>query len=299
MSGRVHGPRTSAATVAYGLVAKTPWEIPSIRPDDAGWQAHRASLESRLPFRDFEIARPLADGGTRFFAISGQPRYDAQGAFLGYRGGGRDVTEIALASERIASLAYSDPLTGLANRVSLAPALDQAIERCKRHGAKIAGVFVDLDGFKQINDRHGHAAGDAFLVEVAQRLRRHVRASDLVARPGGAEFFDMHEGVQDMDAVEREVVELVDALRKPYNGMGEAQRRRPATRGVSIFPDEAPDASTLIQHADEAMYTAKQAGKNAYCLYSTGRKPASMPPGDAADAAIRSADPFTGAARPE
>ena len=156
-----------------------------MRPDEAGWQAHRATLESRLPFRDFEVARGLPDGATRYFAVSGQPRYDSQGLFLGYRGVGRDVTEIALARERIASLAYSDPLTGLANRVSLAPALEQAIERARRQGHKIAGVFMDLDGFKQINDRHGHAAGDAFLVEVAQRLRRHVRASDLVLRPLG------------------------------------------------------------------------------------------------------------------
>src|SRR6185312_11190193 len=213
------------------------------------------------------------DGATRYFAVSGQPHYDARGNFVGYRGVGRDVTEIALARERIASLAYSDPLTGLANRVSLAPALDQAIERAKRHGGKIAGVFIDLDGFKQINDRHGHAAGDAFLVEVAQRLRRQVRASDLVSRLGGDEFFVMLEGVQDMVGVERVVVKIIDALRKPYPGIGEAQRRVSATLGVSVFPDDAPDANTLIEHADEAMYTAKQAGKNAYCLYSTGQKP--------------------------
>ena len=299
LSSLVHGPSTSAATVGYALVGKTPWEIPSVRPDDAGWNTHRANLESRLPFRDFEIARPLPDGGTRYFAVSGQPRYDAQGAFLGYRGVGRDVTEIALARERIASLAYSDPLTGLTNRVSLAPALEQAIERSRRHGWKIAGVFVDLDGFKQINDRHGHAAGDAFLVEVAQRLRRHVRASDLVARLGGDEFFVMLEGVQDMVGVERVVVKLVDSLRKPYTGIGEAQRRISATLGVSIFPDDAPDAATLIQHADEAMYTAKQAGKNAYCLYSTGRKPATLANGEAAEAALRSPETRPGAARPE
>jgi len=224
-----------------------------------------------LPFRDFEVARGLPDGATRYFAVSGQPRYDSQGLFLGYRGVGRDVTEIALARERIASLAYSDPLTGLANRVSLAPALEQAIERARRQGHKIAGVFMDLDGFKQINDRHGHAAGDAFLVEVAQRLRRHVRASD--------EFFVMLEGVQDMVGVERVVVKIIDALRKPYPGIGEAQRRVSATLGVSIFPDDAPDATTLIEHADEAMYTAKQAGKNAYCLYSTGQKPPAGAPG--------------------
>jgi diguanylate cyclase (GGDEF)-like protein/PAS domain S-box-containing protein len=280
LSSIVHGP-SYTAPIGYGLLGKTPWELPSARPDEAGWQAHRATLESRLPFRDFEVARTLPEGSTRYFAVSGQPRYDSQGVFLGYRGVGRDVTEIAIARERIASLAYSDPLTGLANRVSLAPALEQAIERARRNGAKLAGVFIDLDGFKQINDRHGHAAGDAFLVEVAQRLRRNVRASDLVARFGGDEFFVMLEGVQDIVGVERVVVKIIDALRRPYPGIGDAQRRVSATLGVSVFPDDAPDATTLVEHADEAMYTAKQAGKNAYCLYSTGTKP---PPVAAANA---------------
>ena len=168
----VHGPNYAAPPVGYGMVGKTPWELASASPDQAGWQAHKSMLDDHLPFRDFEIARALPEGTMRYLAVSGQPRFDADGTFLGYRGVGRDITEIAAARQRIASLAYSDPLTGLANRVSLAPALEQAIERARRHGARLAGVFIDLDGFKQINDRHGHAAGDAFLVEVADRLRR-------------------------------------------------------------------------------------------------------------------------------
>jgi diguanylate cyclase (GGDEF)-like protein/PAS domain S-box-containing protein len=268
LSSIVHGPRYAAAPVGYGALGKTPWEMASTSPDEGAWKVHKHMIEARLPFRDFEIARP-GEGATRHFAVSGEPRYDAHGTFLGYRGVGRDVSEIAAARERIASLAYSDPLTGLTNRVSLAPALEQAIERSRRHGWKIAGVFVDLDGFKQINDRHGHAAGDAFLIEVAQRLRRNVRASDLVARLGGDEFFLVLEEVQDMAAVESIVGKLIDALRRPYAGIGETQRRISATLGVSIFPDDAPDAATLMEHADAAMYTAKQAGKNAYCLYST------------------------------
>ena len=278
----VHGPNYAAPAVGYSVVGKKPWDIPSKAPDHAGWQAHQAMLDDHLPFRDFEIARSLPEGGTRYFAVSGQPRFDANGHFLGYRGVGRDVTEIATARQRIASLAYSDPLTGLANRVSLAPALEQSIERARRHGTRLAGVFIDLDGFKQINDRHGHAAGDAFLVEVAQRLRRSVRASDLVARLGGDEFFLVLEEVKDTEAVERVVGKLVDTLRRPYPGIGEAQRRISATLGVSIFPDDAPDAATLMENADEAMYTAKQAGKNAYCLYSSGKK-AAAPPGPEPD----------------
>jgi diguanylate cyclase (GGDEF)-like protein/PAS domain S-box-containing protein len=270
----VHGPNYAAPPVGYGMLGKTPWEVASKSPDLAGWQAHKAMLDDHLPFRDFEIARPLPEGGgTRYFAVSGQPRFDAGGTFLGYRGVGRDVTEIAAARQRIASLAYSDPLTGLANRVSLAPALEQAIERARRHGTRLAGVFIDLDGFKQINDRYGHAAGDAFLVEVAERLRRSVRASDLVARLGGDEFFVVLEEVQDTPAVERVLGKLIDALRRPYPGIGDTQRRVTATLGVSIFPDDATDGPTLMENADEAMYTAKQAGKNAYCLYSSTRKP--------------------------
>jgi diguanylate cyclase (GGDEF)-like protein/PAS domain S-box-containing protein len=276
----VHGPNYAAAPVGYGMVGKTPWEIASKSPDPAGWQAHKAMLDEHLPFRDFEIARALPEGGMRYFAVSGQPRFEADGTFLGYRGVGRDITEIAAARQRIASLAYSDPLTGLANRVSLAPALDQAIERARRHGTRLAGVFIDLDGFKQINDRYGHAAGDAFLMEAADRLRRSVRASDLVARLGGDEFFVVLEEVQDTPSVERVLEKLIDALRRPYPGVGDAQRRITATLGVSIFPDDATDAASLMENADEAMYTAKQAGKNAYCLYASTRR-ATPPPNSA------------------
>src|SRR5438046_10594108 len=115
-------------------------------------------FQARAPFRDFAFGRPWPDGSIRYFSVSGEPRFAAEGAFLGYRGVGRDITEIALARERIASLAYSDPLTGLANRTSLSPALEQAVERARRHGARLAGAFIDLDGFKQINDKIGRAS---------------------------------------------------------------------------------------------------------------------------------------------
>jgi diguanylate cyclase (GGDEF)-like protein len=242
-----------------------------VSPDQAGWAAHMAQLASQLPFRDFEFARVMPDGGTRHFSVSGEPRFDADGAFLGYRGVGRDVTEIATARERIASLAYNDALTGLANRTSLAPALEQAIERTRRNRSKLAGVFMDLDGFKQVNDVHGHAAGDAFLVEVARRLRRSLRASDIVARLGGDEFFVVLEQMQDAPAVERVVAKLAAEVLKPYELFGGVKARCSASLGVSIFPDDAGDAATLMAHADKAMYAAKRAGKNAFCIFSAGQ----------------------------
>ena len=250
LSSIVHGP-SYGAPVGYGLLGKTPWELPSARPDDAGWQAHRGTLESRLPFRDFEVARALPDGSTRYFSVSGQPRYDSQGNFLGYRGVGRDVTEIALARERIASLAYSDPLTGLANRISLSPALEQAIERARRQGAKLAGVFLDLDGFKQINDELGHEMGDRSLQRFADALRESFRPNDAFVRFGGDEFLVVAPGL------DRELAEpRVEALRRR---LASAEADRPALRfsvgiaelGAGGRPEEA------LRVADSLMYAAK------------------------------------------
>jgi diguanylate cyclase (GGDEF)-like protein/PAS domain S-box-containing protein len=264
----VHGPNYAAEEVGYGVVGKAPWELPSVSPDEAGWAAHRATLDSHIPFRDFEFARTMPDGMTRYFALSGEPRRAGDGTFLGYRGVGRDVTESALTRERIASLAYRDPLTGLANRTSLGPALDQAVERARRRGFKLAGVFIDLDGFKQINDFYGHDAGDRCLIEVARRLRSTVRASDVVARLGGDEFFVLLEEVQDKTAVESVIRKLLSEAVRPYDLPGGAQARVSASMGVSLFPDNANDATALVKLADTAMYSAKQAGKNGYCFVS-------------------------------
>src|SRR4029077_5965869 len=110
--------------------------------------------DQHLPFRDFEFARPLG-ANVRHFSVSGEPRFAGDGRFVGYQGVGRDIPDVALARERISSLAYSDPLTGLANRTSLGPSLEQAVQRARRRNSKLALVFLDLDGFKQINDAHG------------------------------------------------------------------------------------------------------------------------------------------------
>jgi len=234
---------------------------------EAGWGELRGMFQARLPFRDFEFGRPWRDGSIRYFSVSGEPRFAAEGAFLGYRGVGRDITEIALARERIASLAYSDPLTGLANRTSLSPALEQAVERARRRGAKLAGVFMDLDGFKQVNDAHGHDIGDGLLVEVARRLRTVLRASDFVARLGGDEFFVVIEEVHDVPAVDGIARKLLSELLEPYELAGGKRAQITASLGVSVFPDDAGDAQTLMKHADMAMYAAKEAGKNSYRFY--------------------------------
>jgi diguanylate cyclase (GGDEF)-like protein/PAS domain S-box-containing protein len=263
----VHGPNYPAAYMGLGVLGKAAWELPSELPDDAGWAAHRAMVDQHLPFRDFEFARRAPDGLIRYFSVGGEPRFASDGAFLGYRGVGRDITEIALARQRIASLAYSDPLTGLANRTSLVPSLEQAVQRSRRRSSRLAVVFMDLDGFKQINDFLGHDSGDALLIELAGRLRAHLRASDLVARLGGDEFLVVLEEVPDTSAIGTIARKLLGEVAKPYVIAG-ATARVTASIGVSVFPDDATDAGALMKHADTAMYTAKQKGKNTYCFYS-------------------------------
>jgi diguanylate cyclase (GGDEF)-like protein/PAS domain S-box-containing protein len=264
----VHGPNYPTTEIGLGAVGKRPWDLPSINPDEAGWARYKATLDSHTPFRDFEFARVMSDGLPRYFSLSGDPKLALDGSFLGYRGIGRDITEAALTRERIASLAYTDPLTGLANRTSLGPALEQAVERARRRGTRLAGVFIDLDGFKQVNDMYGHDAGDRFLVEVARRLRANLRAVDVVARLGGDEFFVVLEDVHDEAAVENIVRKLLAAAVRPYDFPGGVQARISASIGVSLFPDNSADATGLVKHADMAMYSAKQGGKNAYSFFS-------------------------------
>lgn len=250
------------------LLGKTPWELPSTSPDASGWAGLRETMNARRPFRDFEFGRAHAGGGVRMFSVSGEPRFGADGRFLGYRGVGSDVTDTVLARERIASLAYSDALTGLANRTSLAPALEQALERARRRKSAIAGVYIDLDGFKPVNDTFGHEVGDRLLVETARRVRSQLRASDVVARLGGDEFFVVLEEPAGRNAVEVVANKLLAEIARPFAPAPGREAVLTASIGASLFPEDALDAATLIRHADLAMYEAKQCGKNCFRFYA-------------------------------
>jgi diguanylate cyclase (GGDEF)-like protein len=165
------------------------------------------------------------------------------------------------------------------------------VQRARRHGTKLAGMFIDLDGFKQINDRYGHDAGDRFLVEVARRIRGNIRASDMVARLGGDEFFVLLDDVRDGRTVEPVAQKLLDGLLQSYELEGAGSVRVSASIGVSVFPEDAADAAALIKNSDKAMYAAKEAGKSGYRFYETERAPSgagATPPPALALAAARS-----------
>ena len=177
-----------------------------------------------------------------------------------------DVTEHKRAMEAVERLAHQDALTGLDNRYTLESRLDQSIADARRNGKKLALLFIDMDNFKAINDSLGHAVGDEFLIAIARRLRDNARESDIVARPGGDEFVLAITNMQAVSAAVRVVTDLFESLAEPVM-LGAQQITPSASVGIAIFPDDGQDRVTLMKHADIAMYSAKNAGRDGYRFF--------------------------------
>jgi diguanylate cyclase (GGDEF)-like protein/PAS domain S-box-containing protein len=178
-----------------------------------------------------------------------------------------DLTEQQLAQERIHRLAHHDTLTGLDNRLSLNLRLDQLLAQTRRASGSAAVLFIDLDHFKKINDTHGHQTGDLLLVAVAQRLRELMREVDIIARLGGDEFIVVTSGPVTPDEASNIAVRIVDSLTAPYQLQGKAVHSG-ASVGVAMFPSDGEDGSTLLRHADTAMYAAKSQGRGNFQFFS-------------------------------
>src|SRR5206468_12932670 len=181
----------------------------------------------------------------------------------------RDITERKSWESRIYSLAYSDSLTGLPNRLLLRDRLEHAIAAAQRNRTLVGVLFLDLDQFKAINDSYGHRVGDLLLREIAERARSCVREIDTVSRLGGDEFVvvlpELREAL-DAAAVARKIL---TALAEAYRIDGH-QLSITQTLGISIYPQDGPDADTLLRNADSAMYHAKESGKNRFLFFNAG-----------------------------
>ena len=164
-------------------------------------------------------------------------------------------------SEELAAVALNDPLTGLANRRLLGDRLSMALVHARRNKSLMAVLYLDLDGFKQINDSRGHLVGDALLRMVAGRLLESVREEDTVARVGGDEFILVLWQVSDCDHAASVAKRAIEALSQPYDIEGTSVRIT-GSAGVSVYPVHGEDPETLIKNADLALYQAKAAGKN-------------------------------------
>ncbi|MFN0164771.1 MAG: diguanylate cyclase domain-containing protein [Burkholderiales bacterium] len=423
------------------LVARTPWDSPSIGVSAAQWEEFRRTLRERRPLHDFIVGRIDAQGTLRYSAMSGVPVFDGSGGFVGYRGASRDHTavhqtkvqleindavtgvlasaarlsealpgileavckplgwqfgarwmrdtrnntllcgevwaadaaapladasrarrfpvaphdlvsrawteqtliamrdialepdfsrrdaalaanlhaafafpvvvqgevvcvleflsphrqridesiellarslggQIALfwlrreAEARLTYAATHDALTGLRNRLSFNAELERAIQRAKRNGWRLGLMFIDLDGFKQVNDRLGHQAGDTLLIDIAKRLKNSLRSSDTLARMGGDEFVVLLEQTGTDGEIADIAHKLLAVIKSPYPALG-GESPVAASFGVAIYPVDAQDQQTLLAHADAAMYRSKQSPENRVVFY---RPPASEVP---------------------
>ncbi|MEX3772340.1 putative bifunctional diguanylate cyclase/phosphodiesterase [Pseudomonas sp. MYb118] len=163
-----------------------------------------------------------------------------------------------------------DVLTGLPNRAFLSDLLDQALMFSRQENIPLAVCMLDLDGFKAVNDGYGHASGDQLLVEVAKRLRDIVRGEDVVARLAGDEFVLVLRYVRDLPELRAALNRVLGALSTPYSVQGNTLNVF-ASIGVTLFPHDDEDAETLLRHADQAMYVAKQSGRNRFHLFDVVR----------------------------
>ena len=201
-----------------------------------------------------------ANGHTVYCEWFNSALTDASGRVTSIMALVQDVSARVEAAQQLLHIATHDTLTGLANRRMLTERLSHALARAERTGEAVAFLFIDLDGFKSVNDKHGHGAGDEVLRDVASRLRRIARATDFVARLGGDEFVilldtDVHPGSPSMLA-ER----VFDALSAPCRFTG-GEAPIGASIGVAMHPPLSNLAADLIRRADAAMYEAKSAGK--------------------------------------
>ncbi|SQK99687.1 PAS/PAC sensor-containing diguanylate cyclase [Pseudomonas aeruginosa] len=215
--------------------------------------------------KTFAIPLQRADGSLGYFEATVSLIHDLQGELRGYRGIVRDVSDQIAYQQQLLEMAYRDPLTGLGNRKAFDEQLGQALLRAGSGGSELALLYLDLDRFKEVNDRFGHDVGDALLRTVAERVRSTLRQPDKAYRLGGDEFAVLLEDSQENNP-QRLAERLLAALVQPIALNGERIDFVTPSIGIALYPRHAGDAEGLVRAADSAMYEAKRQ-RNHYCLY--------------------------------
>lgn len=244
-------------------IGKCRWEMDILAESSPiDWADHRDLLERHEPFRDLVYPIIGAEGEKRWLTVSGNPLFDNAGNFVGYHGVGSDITERVANEERYRHMAYHDALTQLPNRRLLEDRLEHAIRIANRNQQRLAVLLVDLNGFKQVNDAYGHAAGDEVLKTTAVRLIAAVRDSDTVARLGGDEFIVLLNDLFDVSHANLVADKIHQALSLPQLAQG-VEVRVSASVGIAFYPEHGATAHLLLEYADHAMYYGKQSGSSA------------------------------------
>ena len=217
--------------------------------------------------RHFETTRLRKDGSQIYVSLTASPILAADGKITGNSVIARDVSERRKMEAIIRHQAHHDTLTDLPNRQLFMDFLDRELAQARRNDSRLALLFLDLNGFKQINDTMGHSCGDRLLQEVAQRLRACIRESDTVARLGGDEFTVLMPDLSHTEDVGIVLKKILGVFETPFM-LDDVAVDSSTSIGVCIFPDDGEQSEELIKKADIAMYDAKGSGKNAYQFYN-------------------------------
>jgi diguanylate cyclase (GGDEF)-like protein/PAS domain S-box-containing protein len=221
--------------------------------------------ESHSFDQEYRIMHP-SDGSVRWIHGLGRLVVDAQNRPIRMFGTIQDITQRKDYETRLERIAHYDALTGIPNRVLLGDRMALAIAHTRRTEKLMAICYLDLDGFKPINDRYGHEIGDSFLKEMAGRLLDCLRGGDTVARLGGDEFILLLLDFNNVKECEVALRRILDVIARPVAAGGKEETIT-ASVGVSLYSGEEVDPDTLLRQADQAMYGAKQAGRNRYQMF--------------------------------
>lgn len=231
----------------------------------AGYERHDRSTLVQEGLRA-EGWRVMASGRRRYLSFNAAPVRNKQGKIVAAIQTLEDLTENKEAEKRLEQMAHFDTLTNLPNRALFFDRLDQGVAAAVRYGHTLGLLYLDLDGFKQVNDSAGHDAGDQVLAAVARRLEKCIRRSDTVARVGGDEFTVILTQVAGEAETQMVASRILDALAAPFI-LGEHTFTLGVSIGISLCPANGCDPDSLVKQADTAMYRVKGAGKNSYGFY--------------------------------
>ncbi|MEC5205620.1 diguanylate cyclase (GGDEF)-like protein/PAS domain S-box-containing protein [Vogesella perlucida] len=249
------------------VLGQNPRLLSSGRQDDGFYQQMWQTLREHGVWQG-EIWNRRRDGQTYPELLTISAVYDQAGAVSHYLGVFSDISVLKQQEARLQRLAYHDALTELPNRVLLADRMQQAMAQARRSERLLGVCYLDLDGFKPVNDQYGHQMGDRVLVALAARLRQLVHGGDTVARLGGDEFVVLFTELHSPEQCARALQALLHEIALPLalDGM---TLQLTASIGATLYPYDEGDADTLLRHADQAMYQAKQRGRNCYQLFDS------------------------------
>jgi diguanylate cyclase (GGDEF)-like protein/PAS domain S-box-containing protein len=248
------------------LLGRRLWELLPLGEERAirAWLANHGG-EGKA-FRDLVHRVMTRSGGVIWQSLAGVPLHDAEGRWAGYRGTAADVTSRKQDEARIEQLATRDALTGLPNRSLLAERTAQAILNAARARSQLALLAIDLDRFKLVNDALGHAAGDALLRAVAERLANALRREDTLARLGGDDFAILWNGLKSREEAAALGERLLSILGRPFTVEGRTLTVG-ASIGIALYPRDGRDFAELLKQADAALYHAKDSGRAAFRFF--------------------------------